>query len=182
MKKYTYIFVLFISIINPLHAQTFHGVSGMFEYALCHFMTVYPDSSHYSYFPQPGESYYVAVSLPDSCEIENTFSKKKFPDVVFCKQDEIPLKLRLRARCIPRYRYHRKRRAKAPVMHLITYHLNDTMFTIQISDLTIHRKKGKVERIGVCGAGCSYDFEQQKDSGMWTLQKVERSGVKYRNL
>ena len=133
-----------------------------FEYALYHFMTVYPDTSYHSYFPQPGEPYYVAVSLPDSCEIEKTFPREKFPDVVFCEEREIPLKLRLRARCVPRHRYHLRRRTPAPAMHLITYYLEDTMFTIQISDLTIHREMGRVVRIGVCGAGCIYDFEQQK--------------------
>lgn len=182
MKKYTYLLVLLISIVSPLHAQTFQNVSGMFEYALYHFMTVYPDTSYYSYFPQSGEPYYVAVSLPDSCEIEGTFPKEKFPDVVFCGQREIPFKLRLRARCVPRHRYHWKRRTPAPAMHLITYHLEDTMFTIQISDVTIHRMKGKVVRIGTCDAGCIYDFEQQIESGMWTLQKVEKCGVKLINL
>lgn len=178
MKQYTYIFVLLISIIHPLRAQTFQNVSGMFEYALRHFMTVYPDTSYHSYFPQPGEPYYVAVSLPDSCDIEETFSREKYPDVFFCGQSEIPLKLRLRARYIPRHGYHWKPRTKAPALHLITYHLEDTIFSIQISDLTIHRQKGKVVRIGTCDAGCIYDFEQQKESGMWTLQKVEKCGVK----
>lgn len=180
MKKLLLIFAFFISIIGSLNAQTFQGVSDMFEYALYHFMTVYPDTSYHSYFPQPGEPYYVAVSLPDSCEIEKTFPKEKFPDVVFCEEREIPLKLRFRARCVPRHRYHLRRRTPAPAMHLITYYLEDTMFTIQINDLTIHREMGRVVRIGVCGAGCIYGFEQQKDLGMWTLYKAERCGVKYR--
>lgn len=180
MKKLFLIFAFFISIISSLNAQTFQGVSDMFEYALYHFMLVYPDTSYHSYFPQPGEPYYVAVSLPDSCEIEKTFPKEKFPDVVFCGEREIPLKLRLRAQCVPLHRYHLRRRTPAPAMHLITYYLEDTIFTIQISDLTIHRKRGKVVRIGTDDAGCIYDFKQQTDLGIWTLYKVERCGVKYR--
>lgn len=176
MKKLFHLFC-FLIIANSSTAQTFRGISDMFEYALHHFMTIYPDSNYYSYFSHLGEPYYVAVSLPDSCVIEETFPHDKFPNVIFCSEDEIPLKLRLRAQCVNN---KRKRTIKTPVMHLILYRQNGSMFVINISDVTIHRIKGKVERIGTCDAGCRYKFEQQPNSNYWNLYKIEKCGVKYR--
>lgn len=182
MKKYFYIIAFFFSIIGKLNAQTFQEVSGMFEYALQHYMEVYPDSSYYSYFPQPGKPYYVAVYLPDSCGIEETFSPKKFPDVVFCEGHEIPLKLRLQARAIHHHRNKPAKTSKAPVLHLILYWQNDSKFKIEITDLTIHRIKGKVSRVGVCGAGCFYTFVQHQESSLWELYEIEKSGIHYTYL
>lgn len=179
MKKFIVIALLCGSqAVSALSIKglSFAGIQEMLRFSLHHVMRIPMFAEYADYLWEPGDIYFVAINLPDSCSLRQTFPKAEFRDVQFFPDDgDIPEKMKKRAPIFKDQKLYREE-AIPNDLYQITYYQEGDLFIISIFGMAIWKEweSGEVHRYG--GSTREYKFVFDKTISKWRFEGYHDSG------